>query len=280
MNSMAQICHPLHANSRSISARNKPFDHGEPRNMPRNKQSLVPFEPRCLATTIGSLPHKDVERGTELMFASTPEIPSWVQFPRRSLHENMMIQFTEGMPALVHDGDRMYFDTQAADYTDQLTQFYDRYIQVMDTSDSDSLEYFRISPKYAAGFEAFTQHLAKTSDSTFMLKGQVTGPFTQGINLLDQNRRCAYYDETLRDVVTKTVAMKAKWQISQLSRFQKPLVIFLDEPSLLGFGSQTYITVSEQNIIGDINEVVALIHAHGALAGVHCEEDTDWSLPP
>lgn len=246
--------------------------------MHSGKNGPVAFEPRCLATTIGSLPHNDVERGTALMLSSTREIPSWVQFPRRSLYENMMIQFTEGMPALVHEGDRMYFDTQAADYTDQLTQFYDRYLQVMETGDRDSLEYFRISPKYAAGFEVFTQHLKKTNDSALMLKGQVTGPFTQGINLLDQNRRCAYYDETLRDVIVKTVALKAKWQISQLSRFQKPLIILLDEPSLLGFGSQTLITVSEEDIIGDINEVVALIHAHDALAGVHCEEDTDWSL--
>ena len=63
------------------------------------------FEPRCLATTLGSLPHTDVVRGTRLMFESTPEIPAWVQFPRRALHETMMAQFTEGLPGLVKDGD-------------------------------------------------------------------------------------------------------------------------------------------------------------------------------
>ncbi|MEJ2562831.1 MAG: hypothetical protein P8Z42_09090 [Anaerolineales bacterium] len=236
------------------------------------------FEPRCQATTIGSLPHKDVERGTRLMFASTPSIPSWVQFPRRAFHENMMVQFTEGLPGLVKDGDRVYFDTQAADYTEQLTLFYDRYLKVVEADDSDALAHFRISTEYAAGFDAFLRHLPSAVDSAIMLKGQVTGPFTQGINLLDENRRCAYYDETLRDVIVKTVALKAKWQLTQLGRFQKPLILFIDEPSLLGFGSQTFITVSEEDIIGDINEVVAWIHAHGALAGVHCEEDTDWSL--
>ena len=50
------------------------------------------FEPSCLATTIGSLPHTDVAHGTALMFKSTPEIPSWVQFPKLSKYENMMIQ--------------------------------------------------------------------------------------------------------------------------------------------------------------------------------------------
>ena len=246
--------------------------------MQRGNTTPPTFEPCCLATTIGSLPHKDVERGTELMFTSTPKIPSWVQFPRLAFHENMMVQFTEGMPALVQDDDRIYFDTQTTDYTDQLTLFYERYLQVIETGNSDALEHFSISTKYSAGFKSFIQYLTKSADSAIMLKGQVTGPFTQAINLLDENGRCAYYDETLRDVVKKTVAMKALWQITQLSRFQKPLIIFLDEPSLLGFGSQTFITVSEEDIISDVNEVVSLIHAHGALAGVHCEEDTDWSL--
>jgi hypothetical protein len=74
------------------------------------------FEPCCLATTIGSLPHTDVALGTRLIFESTPEIPAWVQFPRRVFHENMMVQFTEGMPELVEEGERAYFDTGALDF--------------------------------------------------------------------------------------------------------------------------------------------------------------------
>ena len=31
-------------------------------------------------------------------------------------------------------------------------------------------------------------------------------------------------------------------------------------------------------MLGDINEVVGEIHTRGGLAGVHCEENTDWSL--
>lgn len=55
-------------------------------------------------------------------------------------------------------------------------------------------------------------------------------------------------------------------------------MIFLDEPSLLGFGSQTFMTVSQEDVVGDINEVAAAIHAQGGLTGVHCEANTDWSL--
>jgi hypothetical protein len=111
-----------------------------------------------------------------------------------------------------------------------------------------------------------------------MLKGQVTGPFTLGTNLLDQDRRCSYYHRDLHDVIVKAVALNAMWQINCLRPFDRPVMIFLDEPSLVGFGSQTFLTVSREHVIGDINQVAAAIHAWGGLAGVHCEENTDWSL--
>ena len=236
------------------------------------------FEPCCLATTIGSLPHTDVARGTALMFESTPELPAWVQFPRRVFYENMMVQFTEGLPGLVQDGDRFYFDTAAPDFTEQLTDFYACYLAASADGDHAALDRFGLSPQYAAGFREFIARLPEQTTPRAMLKGQVTGPFTLGTNLLDQHRCCSYYDDQLRDVIVKTAALKAVWQIAQLSAFGPRVMVMLDEPALLGFGSQTFITVSREDVIGDLNEVAAAIHAQGGLAGVHCEANTDWSL--
>ena len=238
------------------------------------------FEPFCLATTIGSLPHTDVVQGTALMFRNTPEIVSWVQFPKRNRYENMMMQFTEGIPALVHDGDRIYISTSADNFPEQLADFYGKYLAVMEDNNFDALENFRLSQQYAAGFFEFLSRLPEhvKKGRTIMLKGQVTGPFTLGTNLLDQDRRCSYYNDELRDVIVKTVALKALWQVAQLAGFGLPILIFLDEPSLLVFGTQAFITISREDVIRDINEVVAGIHSHGAIAGIHCEENTDWSL--
>ncbi|MGD8966297.1 MAG: hypothetical protein PVI07_02205 [Anaerolineae bacterium] len=242
--------------------------------------SLPAIEPHCLATTLGSLPHTDVVRGTDLVFEHTPEIPAWAQFPKRIVYENMMVQFTERMPGLVEDDDRFYLDTALPDFVEQLTDFYTRYLAVAESGDVDALDSFGLSPKYAAGFTEFIGRLPghAASRNMFMLKGQVTGPFTLGTNLLDQDRRCSYYHDDLRDVIVKTVALSATWQIAQLRPFGHPVMIFLDEPSLVGFGSQTFLTVSREDVIGDINEVAAAIHAQGGWAGVHCEENTDWSL--
>ncbi len=237
-------------------------------------------EPRCLATTLGSLPHLDVGAGTALMFERTPEIPAWVQFPKRSPFENMMIQFTEGMPGLVRGKDRTHFDTTTPDFTDQLTGFYEHYLAAVEENDTASLEHFALSNEYASGFHAFLERLPTqiASQDVLMLKGQVTGPFTLGTNLLDQERRCAYYDDRLHDVIVKQVALKARWQMMQLKDFDRPVTIFLDEPSLLGFGSQTFITVSREDILRDLNEVTDSIHELGGIAGIHCEENTDWSM--
>jgi hypothetical protein len=238
------------------------------------------FEPCCLATTIGSLPHTDADRATRLMFQSTPEIPSWVQFPKRDFHENMMMQFTEGLPALVQNGDRISFSSLIDNFAEQLTVFYERYLAATEEGSAEALDSFGLSPLYAIGFSEFMTRLAEpqVSGAAVVLKGQVTGPFTMGTNLVDQNGRCAYYDEQLRDVIVKTVTMKAMWQMANLEKFGLPVMIFIDEPSLLGFGKMTFLSVSRQDVIGNINEVAAAIHAKDGLAGVHCEENTDWSL--
>ena len=248
--------------------------------MKNSKESSPVFEPFCLATTIGSMPHREVGRGTDLIFRYTPEIPSWAQFPKRNAYENMMIQFTEGIPGLVSDDDRIRISTSSDDFPEQLALFYEKYFSVMDDDNPDALENFQISQKYAGGFYEYISRLPKeiSLGRTLMLKGQVTGPFTLGTNLLDQNGRCSYYDDQLRDVVVKTIVLKALWQINRLREFGLPVMIFLDEPSLLEFGKQTFITISREHVIKDINEVVEAVHSRGGITGVHCEENTDWSL--
>ena len=144
------------------------------------------FEPRCLATTIGSMPHVDVARGTELVLRSTPQVPSWVQFPKRSFQEGMMVQFTEGMPGLVERNERMVFDTLASDFTDRLADFFARYLAAAEAGDAASLDSFGLTPQYAAGFAEFVERLPELAPRPALVKGQVTGPFTLGINLIDQ----------------------------------------------------------------------------------------------
>ncbi len=237
----------------------------------------VDWKPNLRATTLGSLPHTDVVKGTALSLAATPEIPAWVQFPRLHLKEAMIVQFTEGMAGLREEGGRTFFDTSAPGFEDELLGFYERYLAVQE-GDNEALEAFAPSPGYAAGFHEFLRQLHKHHTPLVAVKGQVTGPFTLGTNLTDQDRRLSYYDERLRDMVVKSVALKAVWQIRKLKPFCGRVIIFIDEPGLLAFGSSTFTAISRQDVWGDLNQVTSAIHAEGALAGVHCEANTDWSM--
>ncbi len=44
-----------------------------------------------------------------------------------------------------------------------------------------------------------------------MLKCQVTGPVTFGMQVVDAEKRPIYYDSQLADVLSKMIALKARW---------------------------------------------------------------------
>ena len=74
------------------------------------------------------------------------------------------------------------------------------------------------------------------------------------------------------------LALKARWQVQRLKQFDCPVLIFLDEPGLAGFGSSEFISISRDEIAQILAEVIAAVHVEGGLAGVHVCANTDWSL--
>ncbi len=86
------------------------------------------FEPSCLATAIGSLPHKDPAQAVKVVLENIPNAPIWPQLPANGLHEQMEIQYSEGMPRAVldHEKGRMYFDT-TGDTSTALAEFYEKF---------------------------------------------------------------------------------------------------------------------------------------------------------
>ncbi|MHB1419771.1 MAG: uroporphyrinogen decarboxylase/cobalamine-independent methonine synthase family protein [Bacillota bacterium] len=93
-----------------------------------------------------------------------------------------------------------------------------------------------------------------------------------------QTKRSAYYDDQLRDLVVKNLAMQAAWQVNALGHFGIPVIIFIDEPALYTSGLSTHITLKKENLIEEINTVIQAIHDAGALAGVHSCSRADWEI--
>lgn len=235
------------------------------------------FPASCKATAIGSFPHAEVEEAFRLIMECVPQIPVWPQLPYYP-EEGMTKQYNEGMPGLTSAGDKVFFDTATSHFESELLKFYEDYLQAREIKKMPVGHRFGISFSCARGFHFLLNRLTKNNSPHLALKGQITGPITLGTTLTDQSGKFAYYDQRLREVVVKTLALKARWQIHQLSTLGLPVIIFIDEPSLVAYGSSAFLGISEANVMSDLQEIIEQIHGEGALAGVHCCENTDWGM--
>jgi hypothetical protein len=233
----------------------------------------MPFTPKCLATGIGSFPHLDPGAACGLILETVPEIPFWPQLSKLDYREQMEIQYSEGLPRIVLEGEkqRMYFDT-SGDPTSDLEAFYANVVE-------ENLEHFRISPDFSRGISAMEKRLSQADLRTIQYyKSQVTGPCTFGLTIVDEHKRAIFYNEIFRDVVIKGLTMKARWLLEKFKGLGKPQICFVDEPILTGFGSSTYVSVQRADIVSSLREVVEEIHKAGGLAGTHCCGNTDWTI--
>ncbi len=229
--------------------------------------------PEGLATGIGSMPHLDEQAGIRLMLKNFPQIPVWPQLPQKNFYEDMRVQFSESLPGIVCEPARqkLYVDT-GRNLDENLENFYSQYL-------SGNLEHFAVSKLYAAGFYGFIRILKEVPVKTIVyIKGQVIGPVSMGLATTDQNKRSIIYREEFVDVLTKHILMKAKWQIKRLKDVFPEVIIFIDEPYLASFGS-AYINLDKDLVVNSLREIVTAIKGAGALAGIHCCGNTDWSIP-
>ncbi|MDO9584982.1 MAG: hypothetical protein Q7I93_00690, partial [Syntrophales bacterium] len=174
--------------------------------------------------------------------------------------------------------DRPYFDTHHPAWAERLTEFYTAYLSG-EAGDIDALELFAFPPEAAAGFYAFLEAVKTRSiEEVSYFKGQLAGPLTIGFQIKDADGRLAYYDEQLRDLLVKTLALHARWQAKTLAELGRPVIIFVDEPAVSVYGQSFFITVTKEMIKEDINAIFEAIHINGSLAGVHSCAAMDWTI--
>ncbi|MEJ2232368.1 MAG: hypothetical protein P8X67_00445 [Syntrophobacterales bacterium] len=235
------------------------------------------WQPYGAATLVGSLPHQDRQKAIDLVFEEVGEIPAWPQLSSYT-SEQMMIQYNEGLPGLERKNDRILFAVSDPGFEQELLAFYEEYLPAANSELSLDESRFCLGQDTGRTFYAFLERLERQQQTAAAVKGQITGPFTLTAGLKDENDQLALYDPRLRDVVVKNLALKAQWQVELLSRSALPVIVFIDEPALAGFGSSAFISVSAEDITTMLDEVVSHIHKAGGLAGVHVCANTDWSL--
>ncbi len=234
---------------------------------------------KFLGTAIGSMPFEDPAYAAGVSLARL-DCPIWPQLPRLGMNEQMEVQYSEGIPCatLDYDKHRMFIDT-SGDYSEAFATFYESYLMATDPDEgTGDFEFAAISPEFSKGIYALEEALKQKGGKLPWVKVQTTGPASFALTIVDENKRAIYYNEEFRDVIVKALAAKCRWQIQKFKPYAENIICFIDEPILSAFGSSTYVSVKREDVVAILNEVIEAVHAEGALAGIHCCGNTEWSI--
>jgi len=232
----------------------------------------------CMA--IGSLPHKDVECAMEIVERNF-EIPFWPQLAKLNKNEDMIAQFLECMPGITVSGveEKIHLENESDEFFEQLESLFMDYEEIISDIDSELLDKYEISASNSSTIRPFLEIIERTKPTH--AKGQIVGPFTLATTMCDKEGKCAFYDETLREVIVKTLSLKALWQIREIKKAHAETtpIIFIDEPSISQLGTSAFITISKEEAVAIIKEVSDIIKDAGALSAIHCCGKCDWTVP-
>ena len=235
--------------------------------------------PKGLPLLIGSLPLKDHKDALDLVFKYSPYIPLWVQLPKNKF-EGMISQFMPGLPGYKLEGDREFLDTTSDSFHEELVNFYENYMAVVQGDIDIEESVFSLDRERVFGFYHLVERLESlpVKEKIFAIKGQITGPITFATAVKDRNGRAIFYDPQLRDAAIKHLMLLAGYQAKVLSKFERPVIIFLDEPALAGFGSSEFISISKEDVLSAFSEIISYLHEKNIVAGIHVCANTDWSV--
>jgi len=202
------------------------------------------------------------------MLRSFPQVPTvpWLSMSTR--------MYLEGMPCLNIDRERkvISFDLSPA-REGELVEFYDRYL-------GGDLDYFATSPRYNAVLYRLAEILGEMqSPGVAFIHFQIPGPYTFGLQIKDESGAPCFYNNDMRDLVVKQLAMKVRWYKREIRRVFSgaPLLLQLGEPALVVYGSATG-TGSWEEIQGALDEVTEAVGADEGMTSIHCCANFDWSL--
>ena len=137
-----------------------------------------------LTTAMAVMPHTDVDQA--LKTALSLDVPFWPQLPLHSYYEDMYVQASEHFPGI---------QLNLPDRT--LSFSFEKFIQEIEQAAAhfETPEYFDISTTYSAVYHQFLN--LDLADRP-AIRGQIEGPVSLGMNILDQDKRPIIFDDNVR----------------------------------------------------------------------------------
>ncbi len=221
--------------------------------------------PHSRATGIGSLPNLDPLEACQDVLEIFPAFPYIPSLPRRGLLERIVFNDSEQLPGRIIRDERLFFDSNS-DQTAAMEQVYMDYVE-------KNFAPYAMHTEYSS---AFTEMMMHKLPEVSILKFQITGPVTFGMQVVDEAKRPIYFDSQLADVLGKMLALKARWCEAEMQEKTgvKETLIVLDEPYLASLGSSV-VPIDREMVRAGWEDAAALVE--GGL-GVHCCSNTDWEF--
>jgi len=221
------------------------------------------FTANARATGIGSLPHTDAAEAVQAVFGACPDLPYWPQLPNASPDEGMNEQALVGLPGLRREGNRLRLVQD-----DAFFEGVERLLAAFDAGDDTVAA---LPPEAARGLEPFLAEVRRRGCPE--AKGQVAGPVTVGMAVLADDGNPILYNDVLRDVLTKFLNLRVRWQARRIAEAGARPVIFVDEPFLASFGTPFFGWDRAQ-----VQATLSAVTDGAETAGSHCCSNTDWSI--
>lgn len=228
----------------------------------------------CIA--IGSLPHNTLEDAVSFLNRFKYNIPFCPQLSRYSKNEDMLIQFLENMPGVSFDSEKISIDENSKIFQKNAELLFSDYAKILN-SDFSILEKYAVSEDFCAYFKYFIKNISDIKPK--YAKTQVTGPFTLSVNIFDSDNNKACFNDNIFEIITKTLALKALWQIQEIKKVSSNTIpiIFIDEPTISQIEQFDNSVDFKKNVLKHIKFISDLIKKNGAISAIHCCGDCNWS---
>jgi hypothetical protein len=225
---------------------------------------MIP-SPHSRATGVGALPHTDPALACSDVLSVFPDFPYIPTLPDRGQLESIVFNDSEQLPGRVIRDDRLLFDS-TKDQTAAMEQIYLDYVE-------GNFAPYGLHAAYAS---AFVEMMSRPLPGAKVLKCQVTGPVTFGMQVVDAVKRPIYYDSQIADVLPKMIALKARWcEVEMAARTGVPeTLVVLNEPYLASLGSSV-VPLDRDTVKAGWEDIQAIVQ--GGL-GIHCCSNTDWEF--
>jgi hypothetical protein len=211
-------------------------------------------------TAMAVMPHKEVDRALDL--ALTMDIPFWPQLPHVSYTEDMYVQAAEHFPGILLDMEnrtlRFSMEKFIIEFEETMAHF-------------DEPEYFDISQEYSVVYHRFLE--MDLSDRP-AIRGQLEGPISFGLNVLDQDKKPILFDDTIRPFMFEFMSRRINVQLERLMKLNSNAFMFVDEPGLqfLFSALSGYDSTKAKN---EMEQFFAMIQRP---RGVHLCGNPDWDF--